>query len=59
MHIMMADGMAERVFKIHFQPLKCFLNLFVINGKGYPFKICCSSTDVLDTLKEARFECVK
>lgn len=51
--------MSERLFKMHFQPLKCFLDLFVIDGNGYPFKVCCSSTDVHDTFKKARFECVR
>jgi len=59
MYIMMANGMSERLFKILFQPLKCFLNLFAIDGKGYPFKVCCSSKDVHNTLKKARLECVK
>lgn len=30
---MMANRMSETLLKIHFQPLKCFLDSFVFDGK--------------------------
>lgn len=56
---MMVAAMFTRLSKIYFQPLKCFLNSFVKYGKGYPFKFCCSSTEVYDIFNEAKFECIK